>query len=91
MASRPFATVRNECPAFEELISEYVDLRASQDGKAACLAIGLESCSQVLGCYSPCSKMTLRQWNNEQAEGADCEADESYAGFEGLFVRTLTN
>lgn len=28
-----------------------------------------ETTPQVLGCYSPCSKLTLRQWNNEIAEG----------------------
>ncbi|CAL1150507.1 unnamed protein product [Cladocopium goreaui] len=44
------------CPAFEDVAGDTVDLRATMGGK-------------VLGCYSPCSKMTLRQWDNDLAVG----------------------
>mmetsp|Transcript_128254 Transcript_128254/g.285793 ORF Transcript_128254/g.285793 Transcript_128254/m.285793 type:complete len:598 (+) Transcript_128254:76-1869(+) len=51
----------DSCPTAEDVgnaSSSLLDLRAAQPGSDA-----------VVGCYSPCSKLTLNQWGNQDALG----------------------
>jgi len=50
----------HECPSTEDLGSQ---------GSSVNLKVQHPDSGQIVGCYSPCSKLTLQQWGNGKANG----------------------